>query len=159
GSRLPRLRRSSPSGPDGACRDNHSTGTGALALHAGRAQRSAGRPQHHTAELKPGSGMALPSHAQAICRAVHTDLSQRLVSMSTADTVSRPRTCVVPNFFAVLFSVDPPNTLPSFSAAGPSGMWRFGPSAVMKAVTLPSVTLPIRMPCRNDILNFSPDWE
>src|SRR5262245_63167332 len=31
--------------------------------------------------------MALPSHAHAIHRAVHTDLSWRLVSMSTAETV------------------------------------------------------------------------
>src|SRR5262249_14488448 len=152
------LRRSTPSRPTGACRDNHSTGTGALAVHACRPQRSAGRPQRHTAQLKPGSGMALPSHAEAVCRAVHADLSWR-VRMNTAETVSRRRNYFFTNFFTVLFSVNPPNTLPSLSAATPSGMWRFGPSSVMKAVTVPSLTLPIRMPCRNDLLIFSPDWE
>src|SRR6516225_636897 len=103
GSPLPELRRSSPSGPDGARRDNHSAGTGALAVHACRAQRSAGRPQRHTAELKPGSGMALPSHAQAVCRAVHADLSWHLASVSTTDTVSRHRNYFFANFFTVLF--------------------------------------------------------
>src|SRR5262249_44821331 len=34
-----------------------------------------GRPQRHPAHLKAGRGMALPSHAHAIHRAVHTDLS------------------------------------------------------------------------------------
>jgi putative tryptophan/tyrosine transport system substrate-binding protein len=56
-------------------------------------------------------------------------------------------------------TVNPPNTLPSLSAATPSGMLGFGPSSVIKVVTLPSLTLPIRMPCRNGALNFSPDWE
>src|SRR5262249_45585090 len=49
------------------------------------------------------------------------------------------------NFFRVFLSVNPPNTLPSLSAATPSGMLGFGPSSVMKAVTLPSLTLPIRI--------------
>src|SRR5262245_66595283 len=103
--------------------------------------------------------MALPSHAQAIYRAVHADLSWRLASMSTADTVSRRRNYFFTNFFTVLFSVDPPNTLQSLSAATPSGMGRFGTSSVMKSVTLPCLTLAIGMLCGYDIWIFSPDQE
>ena len=36
--------------------------------------------------------------------------------MSTADTVSRRRNYFFTNFFTVLFSVNPPNTLPSLSS-------------------------------------------
>src|SRR5262249_49984526 len=71
----------------------------------------------------------------------------------------RHRSYFFTNFFTVLFSVNPPNTLPSLSAATPSGRWRFAPSSVMKGVTLPSSTLPIRLPCRNGIFDFSPDGE
>src|SRR5262249_20429940 len=56
-----------------------------------RTRRAVGRPQRYPAHLKAGRGMALPSHAHAIHRAVHTDPSWRLVSVSTAETVSRRR--------------------------------------------------------------------
>src|SRR5262245_38532591 len=81
------------------------------------------------------------------------------VDAGSAQRAAGRRNYFFTNFFTVLFSVNPPNTLPSLSAATPSGRWGFGPSSVMKAVTLPSLTLPIRMPCRNDMLTFSPDWE
>ena len=53
----------------------------------------------------------------------------------------------------------PPNTLPSLSAATPSGIATLGSGAEMKAVTLPSLTLPMRVPCRNGGFTFSFDCE
>src|SRR6516225_5928749 len=62
-------------------------------------------------------------------------------------------------FFTSVCSVNPPNTLPSLSAATPSGIATLGSGAEMKAVTLPSVTLPMRMPRRNGGFTFSFDCE
>jgi len=60
-------------------------------------------------------------------------------------------------FFMSGSCVKPPNTLPCLSAATPSGISSFGSGAGMKAVTLPSLTLPMRMPCRNGGFTFSFD--
>src|SRR6516225_4307275 len=62
-------------------------------------------------------------------------------------------------FFTSLFSVKPPNTLPSLSAVTPSGIGAPGSGAEMKLVTLPSLTLPMRTPCRNGGFTFSFDCE
>ena len=40
-----------------------------------------------------------------------------------------------------------------------NGMLGVGPGSVMNAVTRPSLALPMRMPCPNGALYFSPDWE
>jgi hypothetical protein len=45
------------------------------------------------------------------------------------------------------------------TAATPSGIATLGSGAEMKAVTLPSLTLPMRMPCRNGAFTFSFDCE